>query len=203
MHTEILTDNQRRLLPLVKTFSSHFGLVGGTAVALQLGHRRSIDFDLFSSQSFRTSAIRKKILKMAKIQHVIWQEEGQFTLVINDVRWTFMHYPFPLTWNRHFDGIIKMPDLLTLAAMKAYALGQRAKWKDYVDLYFIMKKYSSLKRLVARANHIFGTEFNVKLFRTQLAYFRDIDYSENIHYLPGFKISDAAIRRSLIQWSLQ
>ena len=48
MHKEILTEKQANLLTLVKAYSSKFGLVGGTAIALQIGHRRSIDFDLFS-----------------------------------------------------------------------------------------------------------------------------------------------------------
>ncbi|MCB6599156.1 hypothetical protein LI118_17050, partial [Erysipelatoclostridium ramosum] len=72
---------------------------------------------------------------------------------------------------------IKLPDLLTLAAMKAYALGRRAKWKDYVDLYFAMKDYFPISAIVKKAKGIFGAEFNEKIFRAQLAYFKDIDYS--------------------------
>ena len=63
MHKEILTVEQLELLPLVKSFGDNFGLVGGTAVALHLGHRRSIDFDLFSSKEFDNGEIRKRILK--------------------------------------------------------------------------------------------------------------------------------------------
>jgi len=63
-----------------------------------------------------------------------------------------------------FDGIIKIPTLLDLAAMKTYALGGRAKWKDYVDLYFILKDHHSLKELSARAADIFGAYFNEKLW---------------------------------------
>ncbi len=51
-HKEILTKEQIKLLPLLGKFSKDFGLVGGTAVALHLGHRRSLDFDLFSSKKF-------------------------------------------------------------------------------------------------------------------------------------------------------
>ena len=48
MHKEILTDEQINLLPLVQLFNKDFGLVGGTAIAFHIGHRESIDFDLFS-----------------------------------------------------------------------------------------------------------------------------------------------------------
>jgi len=48
MHKEVLNKNQVELSPFLKTFSKDFGLVGGTAIALHIGHRFSIDFDLFT-----------------------------------------------------------------------------------------------------------------------------------------------------------
>lgn len=95
-----------------------------------------------------------------------------------------------------------MPDILTLAAMKAHALGQRAKWKDYVDLYFVMKKYHGLDEVVKRAKRLFASEFNEKIFRVQLAYFKDIDYTEKIIYLRGFETKDEVIKKGLIEFSL-
>lgn len=49
MHTEIFSPGQIELLPYLKAFNRSFYLVGGTAVALHIGHRRSVDFDLFTS----------------------------------------------------------------------------------------------------------------------------------------------------------
>lgn len=49
MHKEILSEEQTKLLPMLERFSRNFGLVDGTVIAFQIGHRRSIDFDLFSS----------------------------------------------------------------------------------------------------------------------------------------------------------
>jgi hypothetical protein len=76
-----------------------------------------------------------------------------------------------------------MPTVLDLAAMKAYTLGRRAKWKDYCDLYFILKDHLNLKDISKRTKEIFGSLFNEKLFREQLCYFEDIDYSESIDFL--------------------
>ena len=76
-----------------------------------------------------------------------------------------------------------MPSLLSLAAMKAFALGGRAKWKDYVDLYFIMKNNHSFKEIVKEADCLFSGQFVGRLFRQQLGYFDDIDYSEPVEYL--------------------
>ncbi len=95
-----------------------------------------------------------------------------------------------------------MPDLLTLAAMKVFALGQRAKWKDYADLYFIMKDYHSFEEISKKAGKLFGPEFNEKLFRIQLAYFNDVNYSEPIEFLPGFEVSEEKIKKELIKFSL-
>ena len=202
MHKEILIKKQADLLPLLKLFSKDFGLVGGTAVALYLGHRRSIDFDLFSLKEFDNLKIRRKILKFQKIFKVIRDEIGQYTIVIKGARFTFFHYPFKIDFSKNFENIIKLPDLLSLAAMKAHALGRRAKWKDYVDLYFVMKHHHGVKEIIKKAQKIFGDEFNEKIFRTQLVYFKDIDYSEKIIYLKGFETDDKIIRKSLIDFSL-
>ena len=70
MHKEILTPKQVELLSIVKLFSKDFGLVGGTAVALQLGHRRSIDLDLFSFRGFNNLSIKQKISRKGKIDEV-------------------------------------------------------------------------------------------------------------------------------------
>ncbi|KKP85746.1 MAG: hypothetical protein UR89_C0043G0001, partial [Candidatus Roizmanbacteria bacterium GW2011_GWA2_35_8] len=92
-------------------------------------------------------------------------------------------------------------DILTLGAMKAFALGRRAKWKDYVDLYFIFQKYS-FQELIDKTNLIFKSEFNEKLFRTQLGYFEDIDHSEEIKYMTGFEKKDEEIKLFLEKISL-
>lgn len=203
MHKEILTEEQIRLLPAIKKFSKDFGLVGGTAIALHLGHRRSVDFDLFSLRSFNNLNIKRKILRSVKINHTLINKLGEYTIVVNNIRITFFHYPYKIEFKERLDNIIRIADLLTLSAMKAYALGMRAKWKDYVDLYFIMKNYFSINKIISKAKQIFSHEFNEKLFRAQLAYFKDIDYTEKIIYLKGYKVDDKVIKKELIDFSLR
>ncbi|MBU1159702.1 nucleotidyl transferase AbiEii/AbiGii toxin family protein [Patescibacteria group bacterium] len=202
MHREILTGNQIKLLPIVQMFSRNFGLVGGTAIALQIGHRHSIDFDLFAGKKFSNFNIRKRISGRRGIRSIFKDEEGQYTFVIYDVQFTFFHYPYKIDFSEKFEDIIKIPNLLTLAAMKAFALGRRSKWKDYVDLYFIIKNYHPIKSIIKRGQKMFGHEFNEKLFRSQLAYFKDINYSEEVEFLPGFAVSDKEIKKELIKFSL-
>jgi hypothetical protein len=86
---------------------------------------------------------------------------------------------------------------LDLAAMKTYALGGRAKWKDYVDLYFILKDHYELKKLSDRAASIFGADFNEKVLREQLCFFDDIDYSEKVEYIKS-DINETEIKKFLV-----
>ena len=202
MHAEILTKKQQELLPLIKRFSGEFYLVGGTAIALQLGHRQSIDFDLFTERKFNPRIIRDQIRQRYKIESILAERSGELTLVTNSVKLTFYRYPFQINCPKKFMDIVDLPNLLGLSAMKAFALGRRAKWKDYVDLYFIFKKHS-LPEVIREAKKIFGQEFNERLFRIQLAYYKDINYSEEIKYLPGFETNNAQIKQQLKLISLQ
>ena len=202
MHKEILTETQSKLLPIVKLFSKKFGLVGGTAIALHFGHRESLDFDLFSFNGFSNYSIKTTITESVIIDTVLVNKKGEYTFLISGVKFTFFQFPYKISYSESLDDIIKLPDILTLAAMKAFALGRRAKWKDYVDLYFILKSSHTVSEIAIKGVEIFGNEFNEKIFRTQLAYFEDIDYSEQIIYREGFAVDDEIIKKALVEFSL-
>ena len=203
MHSDILTKTQADLLPLVKQFNSSFYLVGGTALALQLGHRRSIDFDLFTDKAYDSLSIRTTIKKQHHtIDRFLIETKREFTLFVDNIKITFYVYPYSIKHQTNFENIISLPDVLTIAAMKAFALGKRAKWKDYVDLYFILRHHS-LKEIVEKARKYYSAgEFDEKLFREQLAYFKDLDYSEPIEYMPGFAVDESLIKENLTEISL-
>jgi len=201
MQYNILTFSQRQILPLIQTFSNNFGLVGGTAIAYHLGHRRSIDFDLFSYNTFSTISIRNKVNKFFQIEQTLSQGEGELTVIVNKAKLTLFLFPYKIEYSDRFEDVINIPDLLTLSAMKAFALGKRAKWKNYVDLFFIAKKFN-LKQIVDKSFELFGNEFNEKLFRVQLAYFDDVDYSEEVEYMEGFEVPDEEVKNFLIKISM-
>ena len=70
LHKEILTEGQVQLLPVLKRFKHDFGLVGGTAIALQIGHRESIDFDMFTKDpayDFKTSTLLNRFRRGALV----------------------------------------------------------------------------------------------------------------------------------------
>jgi len=203
MHLEILSAQQRELLPFIAQFKRSFYLVGGTAIALHIGHRHSIDFDLFTSKKLNKSSIRKSVFELPYSKKTLFSDVDQAHFYINEVKLTFFQYPYPVKHSEMFEDIISLPSLLSLAAMKAFALGRRAKWKDYVDLYFMLKDYFAIKEISMEAERIFGQLFSEKLFRLQLAFHKDIDYSEPVEYMPGFEVADQEIKDFLIDKSLQ
>jgi hypothetical protein len=79
MHKKILTENQVKLLPLMSKFKKDFYLVGGTAIALQIGHRESIDFDLFSQKEFKNINIRQRIERKRKFAKILVNRTGELT----------------------------------------------------------------------------------------------------------------------------
>lgn len=201
MNKQILSGDQKQLLPLIQTFSRDFYLAGGTAISLYLGHRRSIDFDLFTDNTIDPMKIRNKIMQNKTIGYTFSQGGDELTVLIDKVKVTFLHYPFVIQRKTIFEQALHLPDLITLGAMKAFALGRRAKWKDYVDLYFLFQKHS-FQELIDETNSIFKSEFNEKLFRTQIGYFDDIDHTEQIEYMTGFEKKDDDIKQFLEKISL-
>ena len=183
MYSEILTSGQNKLLPLISGFSGEYYLVGGTAIALYIGHRQSIDFDLFTGSDLNLKGVKNKLAGSDIKYKVLHEAFDQLHILASDVKITFFNYPFDIPHERKFEKIIAMPDLIDLAAMKAFALGGRAKWKDYVDLYFLLKYHYSIDAIGRRASELFHDSFNIKLFRQQLAFFEDIDYSEAVSFM--------------------
>ncbi|MBI5755522.1 MAG: nucleotidyl transferase AbiEii/AbiGii toxin family protein [Nitrospirae bacterium] len=197
MFKEILTEDQQRLLTLIKLFRQDFYLAGGTAIALQIGHRRSIDFDLFSGKPLKTIKIINIIKRdNHRIDATLEESREELTIIVDGIKMTFLEYPFDIRLSVSFNDIIMLPDLLSLAATKAYSLGRRSKWKDYIDLYFILRDYFPLKDISKKAKEIFGGGFNERLFREQLCYFEDIDFSEGIEFVRE-AVDDKVVREFL------
>ncbi len=197
---DILTSTQKKLLPFVSTYKPQFVLVGGTSLALQLGHRRSIDFDLFAFHPFNTQQILQEVTTAKILQKVLVNGHNELTLLAGDVKFTWYFYQYSI------DGSIdckfaRIPEMRTIGAMKLFALGGRAKWKDYVDLYFLLHQYS-LEDLLLQAKKLFTAAFNEKLARVQLSYYDDVNYSEAVEYMPNFAVEDNEIKRFLTKISV-
>lgn len=202
MHTEIFDKHQLELLPYLKGFKKTFHLVGGTAIALHLGHRRSVDFDLFTTSNLVKYRIKSKLNQIPYIQTPIFEDYDQLHVLINSVKLTFFSFPFSIEHPVKVDTYFTMPTLLSLASMKAFALGRRSKWKDYVDLFFIIKNHYSITEISNEAKINFPSQFSEKLFREQLAFYKDIDFSEPIDFLIP-TVTDTEIKDFLLHKSTE
>jgi hypothetical protein len=132
--------------------------------------------------------LRTKTLLQSKFPDKIVsivESKDQAHFIINGVKLTFFNFHFKIPVKETISGI-KMPDLPTLAAMKAFALGGRAKWKDYVDLYFILKHGIKLEDIIKTATKLFNTEnatlFGYRNFIEQLMYYNDVSYEDRRKY---------------------
>lgn len=201
MHLEILNKAQNQLLSTLVQFKREYYLVGGTAIALHIGHRESIDFDLFKEKDIRKKDIFSKLKTID--YKVSFADYNQLNMSANGVKITFFSFPYKVPISSELKGIIKMPDLLTLAAMKAFALGRRAKWKHYVDLYFILKFHFAFTEVLTKAKEIFGDEFIEKQFIAQIGYFKGINYDEEISYLIPNPPTEKEIQDFLLNVSIE
>jgi hypothetical protein len=117
MHLEILNKEQHDLLPYIKKYTKNYYLVGGTAIALHLGHRASVDFDLFTEGKVNTITIKKQVLTSGFPSNVIVQKADQIHFTINSVKLTYFQFPFSIQATHYYQQFFRIPDLLTLAAI--------------------------------------------------------------------------------------
>ena len=175
MHEKAFTKQAAALFPYFAKFKG-FYLVGGTALALQIGHRLSVDFDFFSSQELPANLLAqvKQIFPRSSIS-VTYSVPEQLNVLIDDIKTAFFRYEFPV-----LDPLISYQDvpvasIREIAAMKAFAVGRRLYYKDYVYWYFLLnEKYVNLENVIAFCQKKFGNDFNDRLFLGQLVSFEDI-----------------------------
>lgn len=173
---EILPPAQRALWPRLVQLPQHYVLYGGTAIALQLGHRESEDFDFFCFADDEPAALLDKhmVLMGAEVTQV---EPGTLSCRVDGVRLSFFALPKlrpvdePL---RTSDTGLPVASLLDLAGMKAAVVSRRAEVKDYVDLDALFAIGISLEAALGAARAIHGRQFVPHPTLMALSYFDDV-----------------------------
>ncbi|HWR33845.1 MAG TPA: hypothetical protein VN451_09970, partial [Chitinophagaceae bacterium] len=157
---------------------------------------------LFTEDKVNVLGIKKQVIESGFMSNVIVQKADQIHFTINNVKLTFFQFPFFVPAENYYEKYFRIPDLLGLAAMKAFSLGGRGKWKDYVDLYFIMKHYFSVKEICNKTTELFAGVFNPALFCKQLCYFHDISFEEQVEFMPGFEVNEKEVKEFLVDAAL-
>lgn len=120
---------------------SDFLLVGGTALALQIGHRNSVDLDFFGNSEIDTDIFRREISKYGE-SRVLKQSKNILILEVNGLKVDFVNYKYPIIAEpRVVDGI-RLAAKQDIAAMKLNAISGRGSKKDFIDLYFLLKEFT-------------------------------------------------------------
>lgn len=159
----------------LKTFSKKAVLGGGTALCMQLNHRKSYDFDLLVNSPIEKTLLKRVIEIFGNnIETLVDSGDELSVLVTRQVKISFIYFPYP-----HLHPIVKTQHLpirnwKDIASDKAYAIGRRGEYRDYVDIFFVFKKGFTLQEIIEDADQKFKGAFSSKLFLSQLVYLNDI-----------------------------
>lgn len=194
MKIETIKLEQREILPELKPFYE-FYLVGGTALALQIGHRVSVDLDLFTSDDLPRDLWHRinRIFKCFHINRIVNTSE-QLSVVVGKVKIDFVSHKFPFVFKpKQYRGV-KIASPAEIALMKAFTLSFRGTNKDYIDLYFLIKGgHISLKKIAELGKKKYKDEFNFNLFLQQLLWLEDLKI-EKLEFLKE-KVSEEQVRQ--------
>lgn len=142
MHPEILDSKRLKVLKELSFLSEGgYYLAGGTALALQIGHRTSLDFDFYHPQHFDSGKL------FSKLQSVFGErvterhrEEDTLTGDIDGIHFSFFWYKYPLVRVlKDFEGA-PLASIEDIAAMKIIAIIQRGTRRDFIDVYYLLKR---------------------------------------------------------------
>ncbi len=180
-HFEILPAEQREIYPYLKQIKNlGFTLFGGTALALQLGHRISVDFDFFTNKDI--SQLHSLLLNLEQIKVAeITQQTPNALSYKNEkgVKFSFFGtIKFVELTNKiqTDDGVLELADLNALLITKLKATCDRAEYKDYKDIIHILKtRKISLKQGLSGVKEFFGDQFPIINIAKGLTYFEDGD----------------------------
>lgn len=175
MFYNILDKKRKDILPLLKSLKRDFYLAGGTALALQIGHRDSIDFDFFCDVNIDTEELFERLKEIFAEHNVQKIQEEKNTLAIivdNDIKISFFTYRYPLLKPKIDEEYIELASVEDIACMKLSAIVSRSTQKDYIDLYFVLQNHK-LSQLLEMTNDKF-TNLDTNLIIKSLTYFDDM-----------------------------
>jgi len=180
MFEQVLPGNTKAVLAILEKSEiiQKAYLAGGTALALQLGHRISYDLDFFTQEEFDEEMLLPEIKKISdfQLEKIAWRAIlGKF----KGVRFGIFYYKYPLLYMAKKFGMINVTDVRDIAAMKIAAIASRGTKRDFVDLYFICKETASLPEAIQlydkKYKNLATTEMHIM---KSLVYFEDAESDE-------------------------
>lgn len=157
-----------------------FNLVGGTALALMTGHRKSIDIDLFTTTDFDAPEISSHLTTTYSVTRIQTITNGVFCL-IDGVKLDLLAHKYPLVEDLETVEGIRMVSLKDIGAMKLNAIyNNGTRLKDFVDMYALLENFSLHELLQASEKKY--PENNTSMVKNALLHHEDIDFTVSIDY---------------------
>lgn len=175
IHLDVLTKPEQDVFAQLLSFRKDGYLAGGTALALQIQHRRSYDFDIFVAKP--VGAIFRKRVKQifGKVDFYVDTSEQISFRTKENIAVTFVTYYYQTLFPQTRTESVNLANVADIACDKAHTVGRRAIWRDYVDLFILLKRgIVTIEYLCEMAEKKFGGAFNEALFLEQLCYFKDV-----------------------------
>ena len=201
IYWEILNKAQKEVLPKLSFLGGIKAcLAGGTALALQIGHRTSVDFDFYTPQHFKKGVLIKLAKKSSpelKIK-IIRDTDDTFEAVINSrVRLSLFFYYYKLLKEAVKIENAAIFSLEDIAAMKLVAISQRGKRRDFVDFYYLLKIFDL--RQILKLTEKKYPDFDAYNGLRGLLYFKDADDDPEISRIKIFdkKLSWKAVKKQI------
>jgi hypothetical protein len=157
---------------------SSFNLVGGTALSLQIGHRKSIDLDFFGFPDELDIPLISNLLQEYGSLEQLTAAKNIFSVRVNEIKVDFVRYRYAWLKPIHTKDGIRLATLEDIAAMKLSAITGRGRKKDFADLYFLLKHFS-LREMVDFYEKKYP-DGNMFLLAKSLNYFEDAEEDEDL-----------------------
>ena len=182
LHYETIYPNTLELLKKIQSLDmfKESRLVGGTALALQLGHRVSIDLDFFGKIDAPLEDIVFELSSFASVSPISSSKMMRF-LIVDGIKVDIVNYPYPWIDSPIVENGVTLAGIQDIAAMKLSAITNRGTKKDFIDYYFLLKTYS-LKELL----DLYVRKFSdAQLFTAikSLTYFQDAEAPDFVTFL--------------------
>jgi hypothetical protein len=177
LHYETVDEGTLGLLKQLQSLGilSEMRLVGGTSLALQIGHRKSIDIDLFGNLSAEYENLMDELNTIGEVVP-LKNSKNIHSLLVNDIKVDIVNYGYEWLTNKITIDNIQLASIEDIAAMKLNAIIGRGSKKDFIDLFFILKDYS-----LATLMEFYTKKYNdgsTFLVLKSLTYFEDADMEE-------------------------
>jgi hypothetical protein len=153
---------------------SDFYLAGGTALALHLGHWRSVDLDFFSGRSFREDKLSRRIQR-TRGYAMISMEPETLHVQIRGTKVTFLRYAYPIIFPLGSFSGMEVADPREIACMKISAIASRGTRRDFVDLYMAAQDYGLTNLMQAFTRKFAGAHFSMVHTLKSLTFFEDAE----------------------------